>query len=492
MCGIVGIVTRKNNGFYQQDLEVFQGMLVNDSQRGEDSTGVAVVENTGNVQIVKIASHPFHLFELDSWSKFRSDAFARGRILIGHNRKATQGEINSQNAHPFHEGDIVMVHNGTLYKSYYEGLKTGKAVDSHALTVAFNEKGAENVIPEIQGAFALVWYNLRTGMLHLCRNDARPLSILRTKDTIAFASEAWMPYGQFLRRGEKVEESYQLEPGMLYTIDPATGGITTKKLELYKAPPPTTTVYSSSNLNDGRFQHGRYPHGYRGGWGGDDADDNMMDDPIPPADRRLLPLASPRRKESPFAVGNIVQVVIDRARVEQNHGSGTGEHMIKIYGTAFAETGEEADCCGWLPNTAFGEIAKWSGSRWAVGEVKSIVGSACGDSLWLKDLELDDMKDSYTEQVGSWSWDMVISKGCCSKCDEQLDKRDLKFTSVRRQGKAWRIICNKCVEAALEGDYRENFVKRRDAAVQARVEQRQESGTGTQPAIQVAGPSTVQ
>src|SRR3546814_8848521 len=57
--------------------------------------------------------------------------------FVGHNRFATKGKVNDLNAHPFHYGNIVGAHNGTLEKSSWDALdkKLGEDtdVDSQAI-----------------------------------------------------------------------------------------------------------------------------------------------------------------------------------------------------------------------------------------------------------------------------------------------------------------------------------------------------------------------
>jgi hypothetical protein len=181
MCGLVGIA----GDLSLKDEQTMKRLLIFDYFRGPDSTGFAGIEHGGKANIAKIASHPVNLF-YDV--RFR-DALKgpSSKVFMGHNRLATKGGINDNNAHPFHYGDIVGMHNGTLESRDKYALEEvlGKKfdVDSQALFAAIAELGVENVIPMLHAgdlsanssAWALVWYDQKDGTLNFLRNQFRPL-----------------------------------------------------------------------------------------------------------------------------------------------------------------------------------------------------------------------------------------------------------------------------------------------------------------------------
>ena len=69
MCGIVGVITKLENGFTQPQLDAFEYLLYLDVVRGEDSTGVFAVSNLGNVDIVKGARHGADFIRSEEWEK---------------------------------------------------------------------------------------------------------------------------------------------------------------------------------------------------------------------------------------------------------------------------------------------------------------------------------------------------------------------------------------------------------------------------------------
>jgi glucosamine 6-phosphate synthetase-like amidotransferase/phosphosugar isomerase protein len=225
ICGIVGIA---GNLFAREELTMKRLLLV-DSLRGMDSTGMAAVRTGGlNVYVAKKATHCFNLFD----TKTFNDALnGTGSLaFIGHNRSATVGGIKDVNAHPFQIGHITGVHNGTLEdsdKALLEKLVGEKFnTDSEALFAAIEKLGAKEVIPQLQkgrdslkGAWSLVWWDTKDRTLNFLRNEHRPMWYCYSEDfkQIFWASEFWMldavlqkagNYSLYKKQSEKSRRSH--------------------------------------------------------------------------------------------------------------------------------------------------------------------------------------------------------------------------------------------------------------------------------------------
>lgn len=265
MCGLVGIISRIGGGLYGHDMDLFEDSLVIDTLRGKDSTGAFMGFRDTSARAIKHGSVPHELFKTRQWNDFRSDAINKGRFVIGHNRAATRGEVSTDNAHPFVEDNIILVHNGTLYGDNDKELTNQScAVDSNAIAHALKEGTPEEVIPKINGAFALIWYNTETKKLYMVRNSQRPLSIITTKDKYFVASEPWMMACAYQRKAvnsEKILNTFEIEPYDLYSFD-LDGKMSCKTLETPRpkvhsthtgTPPPTVTGTSTDGTNDEVF-----------------------------------------------------------------------------------------------------------------------------------------------------------------------------------------------------------------------------------------------
>jgi len=155
--------------------------------------------------LAKEASTP----EQFMWDKEVEEIFKKsinsGSVLVGHNRKATKGEVNDENAHPFNRGDIVLVHNGSLF-NHKQVANT--EVDSEAIADALNEHAngdLADVFGKLTGAYSCVWYDNRDETLNFFRNAARPMYLYRDTNRTLFASEAVMIMYSLIRSNVKWE-----------------------------------------------------------------------------------------------------------------------------------------------------------------------------------------------------------------------------------------------------------------------------------------------
>lgn len=189
MCGLVAMITKNRNGFSTHNLDAFASMLFVDQLRGPDSTGVFLVNNIGNVEIAKSAQNASDFLNEQAWKMMRMDAIRNGWAMVGHNRKATRGEINDKNAHPFWVDEkLVLVHNGSYYGDHKHHKDT--EVDSEAIAHALAEgEDIETTLQSINAAYALIWYEVEKKKLHVIRNSQRPLYWMETADAYYFCSE---------------------------------------------------------------------------------------------------------------------------------------------------------------------------------------------------------------------------------------------------------------------------------------------------------------
>jgi len=251
MCGIVGGVAKYASGFSQQAVKCFEDLLFMDTLRGPDSTGTFVVDKWGNVNITKeIGEAAYTLYDPDYHKKVSDVAYKEGKILVGHNRKATVGKVTIDNAHPFVvNNELVLVHNGSLNSHKHLG---DTEVDSHAIAQYIHEHWKDDAEPlvmsklfqHIGGAFALVWYDLRTGKLNIVRNNQRPLFIAESDSAFFWASEKEMLLAAMARNNLTTKSCISVDPLKFYSFDitEASGHETkVKEVVLPTIPFPVTT-----------------------------------------------------------------------------------------------------------------------------------------------------------------------------------------------------------------------------------------------------------
>ena len=274
MCGLVGVA----GDLEFKDESLLKRLLVFDYFRGTDSTGVAWLRNSGEADILKLASHPVDLFGMKRFDVGINGA--QSQVFLGHNRAATIGKENGLNAHPFQFGDIVGAHNGTLHQSDWNELdketNSTTDVDSAAIFNAINEIGVKDTIEMIQegntaqkGAWALTWFDTHEKKLFFLKNQHRPLWYAYNKELtkIIWASESWMIQAAVdsskapweLWADEDEYSIFPVENDTLYSID-----LEELKQKGKKAPPDWRTeeikgkkyTYSSTSVGGAPFQGG--------------------------------------------------------------------------------------------------------------------------------------------------------------------------------------------------------------------------------------------
>lgn len=193
--------------------------------------------------------------------------------LIGHNRYATQGKVNQNNAHPFEFEDVVGCHNGTLRGQHRLPDHTRFEVDSENIYYAIQTEGLDETLSKLDGAYALSFWDKRTEDFVLLRNDERTLYYAFTKDgkTMFWASEDWMLHVALSKANIKyglvqsIDECtiYRFNVDRRYQCDPIT--VTKEKFEEFIPPKknfPSVTVRGktttgSSNSSTSTTSHGK-------------------------------------------------------------------------------------------------------------------------------------------------------------------------------------------------------------------------------------------
>lgn len=213
ICGIVGVAGK----ITIKEERVLRTLLILDTLRGIDSTGVAVVPRIGNVKVTKELGNAYSLLDTKSYDKVMMGAH---RAIIGHNRFATQGIVSKRNAHPFDFDGIVGVHNGTLKNKYKLLDSKDFDVDSENLYHHINQKGLRDAMNVISGAWALVWWDKFEESINFLRNEERPLYLTRSVDggTLFWASELWMLQVACSREDINIEQPVILQTDMHHSI----------------------------------------------------------------------------------------------------------------------------------------------------------------------------------------------------------------------------------------------------------------------------------
>ena len=249
MCGLVGIVGHSESKQSSRVNAAFKSMLMMDVVRGKDSTGVFVKPPTSEGFYGKSLGVPDNLLKnkdvvgtIAGLNNSQSDYVIR----MGHNRSATIGAINADNAHPYDFTNLIGAHNGTLRTGYhsfrgYDHTKT----DSFALysemnrrlegvvAIADRREVMKEVVDAVNGAMALSFYDKITNRFYLFRNSQRPLHQLHFNESglMLYASEPWMIYAALIQHRllnvddfDRTKHITELPTDTFYEYDPNVEG----------------------------------------------------------------------------------------------------------------------------------------------------------------------------------------------------------------------------------------------------------------------------
>lgn len=243
-------------GFTIADKDQFRQMLLINSFRGIHSTGIAGVKlDEGDASIIKTIGSPYNLYANEHSDEFFKRFMAKFSTVIGHGRFATRGGIDAINAHPYKEGHIVLAHNGTI--NNFHTLKDHKKhkeieVDSHLIAKLFEDEGAVNVLPRLQGAFVFAWIDLNERTFNIAKNSLRPLfgCKLKGRDTLMFASEEDTLTWNSSRNSVVLDDLWEVETNNIYSFKFGSIVPEVTPFEEYKFPVYKNVSYGYGNWNE--------------------------------------------------------------------------------------------------------------------------------------------------------------------------------------------------------------------------------------------------
>lgn len=230
MCGIIGFIAGRSFGKgslswteQHQALNAYvTQMLYLDAFRGPHATGLMRVDKKNPKSEPFVHKRALHAFDfmlqpqVEQMLRNLDDAVC----VVGHNRYATQGgAYPNKNAHPFQSGHITLVHNGHVTNMYQilKG-KTLHEVDSANVCAALAELGWEQVLPNLKGAYSLVWHDAQEGTLNMVRNNERPMYWVGLGDAdtpwegVLFGSEMEMVTFVAKRTGIPIHDKFYYPP----------------------------------------------------------------------------------------------------------------------------------------------------------------------------------------------------------------------------------------------------------------------------------------
>lgn len=453
MCGIVGIISKQNGGFYGNTDDIFEELLYVDGLRGMDSTGAFSVDKKNKVNVVKQAANPGIFLQTQTWKQFKGNILTQSRILIGHNRKATVGEIVSRNAHPFvgeleKDGKnkvITLVHNG--YISNYKQFDEKAEVDSQAVASALcKEDDPLKVLSELYGMFALVWYDHSKKKLFAARNKDRPLHMYHTVDYLFIASEADSLKWILEREGRNAKANpVTFSEDRLYefSLNPFTTKVTDIPKKSMWKPLPDSSVYRPNS----------YPADLLDPMGGANDDDH----PLPELERmrraaeqgtgdsleddvQALRKMYPQRSQVLFRVtGMIPEKILTVDGKTMDH--------FKVNGYCWTPGNPMRRAKVTVPDDKVDMII--NPEQPLLGTVNCVMRRDAEMWVVLQGLQQQSAtdKDVQGRVFGVEEWNMIMKNIGCDECAKPIrPHQGLEFTSITRSATAqYSVICANCL-----------------------------------------------
>jgi hypothetical protein len=247
MCGIVGFITLDNKTKPFVKDKFFAEALYMSALRGMHSTGIMGVSEDFKWSWAKNAMPAARFLSSASFKEREKNSWC----MMGHTRHATVGDITTDNAHPFHHENIILMHNGTLRSLHTVPHREFKfKVDSEQIAHSLNKVAPEEagtLLGKLEGAYALVWFDLRDKSINIVRNPERPLHLALgpQNDILYLMSEGHMLnsiFHRFQTSQQKPANIWQL--GTYQLLKYIKGDLTPEVTEI--TPKPATSHYGNT------------------------------------------------------------------------------------------------------------------------------------------------------------------------------------------------------------------------------------------------------
>jgi len=230
LCGLFGVI---GSGISQNDLNIFQDLLVFNAVRGWDGTGVMTANtNTknGNINIHKKAYDSFWYLRTLTKQQNGNLENINNNVLIGHTRAATTGKVDDSSSQPFELNTFIGTHNGTIEIDW-----KGFSSDSHAFFDKIEKMGPKAAVATLgdKDAFAIVSYHKTSRHVYMMRNEKRTLwfAINPDRSVMYYASELGMLKAALERHNVRPAQYWYPLPFVLYEFDPKSIRNLTEKTE---------------------------------------------------------------------------------------------------------------------------------------------------------------------------------------------------------------------------------------------------------------------
>ena len=461
MCGLIGCI---GSDLKKEDSHAVKMLLHFDTVRGEHSTGVAVVDKENNTNVYKEVGLPQDLYK-----KYDKE-FSKGllpmeklKVVIGHNRFATQGEINADNAHPFDMGKVIGAHNGTVTKysmNTFEGYHFNE-MDSKIIYKHLNAtKDVQKLWDKADGAMALTWWDKDDQKLHIARNKERTLYYTFSEDgkKMYWASEDWMLWVGMFRSGIKLGDNKikAIEVDKHYTFSIGENGKIVEESEVLNPFVRTPYIYKNTGI----------------GFGNNHFKANNQDNNNNSSKGRKRKKLHPAEGTISFLLDGWVSVATDNNGIESGYftACSTDFESVRVIVPVVDEETKIAlsrvDNNEYIEWTAYKNLSKYvqdkKSGEWVwvvyyrnVNRTEEFFNSVKKEKSNVVDLNEETSKDFFGNTISKSEWLHLTNGGCksCTRMPLWANRHSIKWT---HQGV---FLCERCADREHEAKRKEETTK---------------------------------
>ncbi len=196
MCGIAAVLLHpqeRSAEAWREIRAIFTRNLIFNEKRGQDATGLAIVQTSGQVDLHKLAMPASEFVTTKKYQTLLDNINSRTTLILGHTRRPTKGDpAFYNNNHPLQAGPVFGVHNGhinnddDLFNRY--GYPRQGQVDSEIIfrllePISINELNGNYLsagcqhIQRLQGRFAFLSCDQRAPQKLLVVKHQNPLCL---------------------------------------------------------------------------------------------------------------------------------------------------------------------------------------------------------------------------------------------------------------------------------------------------------------------------
>lgn len=201
MCGICGAFILNNKQTINTDklLSIMKALLIENEDRGTDSTGLATVnQDMQTSRVRRLGDAIDYLTDQSIEPKLYSMFNAKLKLVLGHTRFATTGDVNIKNAQPFIFENVIGTHNGII--SNWQSIANEDKISLHtecdseiifALMARTDTplKERSKALKRLSGSFAIAFHDKRVpDSVYFARGN-NPLHVYQWENVLLWTSE---------------------------------------------------------------------------------------------------------------------------------------------------------------------------------------------------------------------------------------------------------------------------------------------------------------